>query len=327
MRTLIVLCAGGRIINNQPVFLNRHPDGKLLAEKAIEGIYANSYDEIIFTILREVEEKYSVTKLLKTEIDKTHKIKLAILESSTMGPAESVYRTINMFNIEGEITVRDSLNGIKLQEEIRGNFVAGLDLTKYVEDIFNVRSKSFIVTNEQGQVLDIIEKRFRSDLISVGVYGFKKASDFLMAYENLNDYSYPIKKLYLSNIISYLIGYKQRIFHCIQTVFHEDWGFPETWNKLQNKYANLFIDIDQVIGKIYSDEYIGDLLVRLEKLSNSQNSVVLFTRGNSTDKKLLLAKLEERKIKCIGIICKVSNSSKQLIVLNEVDLEKIFLEI
>ena len=36
MRNLIVLCAGARRVNNLPIFLNRHPDGKLLAEKAIE---------------------------------------------------------------------------------------------------------------------------------------------------------------------------------------------------------------------------------------------------------------------------------------------------
>ena len=57
MRTLIVLCAGGRVINNLPVFLNRHADGKILAEKAIEGIFAESYDEVIFTILKSINYK------------------------------------------------------------------------------------------------------------------------------------------------------------------------------------------------------------------------------------------------------------------------------
>ena len=46
MKSLIVLCAGGRLINGLPIFLNRHPDGKLLAEKAIEGILAESYNRI-----------------------------------------------------------------------------------------------------------------------------------------------------------------------------------------------------------------------------------------------------------------------------------------
>ena len=58
MKSLIVLCAGGRLINGLPIFLNRHPDGKLLAEKAIEGILAESYNRIYFTILKEANEKF-----------------------------------------------------------------------------------------------------------------------------------------------------------------------------------------------------------------------------------------------------------------------------
>ena len=131
MRTLIVLCAGGRVINNLPVFLNRHPDGKILAEKAIEGIFAESYDEVIFTILKSINDKYQVEKILNAEISGHNNIRIYELDKPTSGPAESVYLTIKGANIEGEFAVRDSLNGITISNKITGNFVAGLDLTKY----------------------------------------------------------------------------------------------------------------------------------------------------------------------------------------------------
>lgn len=322
MRTLIVLCAGGRMINELPVFLNRHPDGKILAEKAIEGIFVETYDEVVFTVLKSINEKYHLDKILKTEISAHSNIRLFELDKPTSGPAESVYLTVKCAKIEGEFAVRDSLNGITISSEITGNYVAGLDLTKYEDDIFNVRSKSFIVTNEQGQVLDVIEKRFRSDIISVGLYGFKKASDFVMAYEKLNDINYPINKMYLSNVISYLIGYKQRVFHCADVSFHEDWGSPETWSRLEKKYATLFVDVDKLLSERYKDELVFGLVESLSVLSSKPLSVVLFTRSTGINKKSVYDVLGEKNIHCIDFICGVSHSAEQIMVSDGNELQK-----
>lgn len=321
MRTLIVLCAGGRMINNLPVFLNRHPDGKILAEKAIEGIFVETYDEVVFTVLKSVNEKYQVERILNSEITAHNSIRVFELDTPTSGPAESAYLTVRGANIEGEIAVRDSLNGISIASAIVGNYVAGLDLTKYQDDIFNVRSKSFIVTNEQGQVLDVIEKRFRSDIISVGLYGFKKASDFMMAYEKLNDINYPINKMYLSNVISYLIGYKQRVFHCVDVSRHEDWGSPETWSRLEKKYATIFIDVDKLLGVNYKDEFASTLTESLSLLNNKLSSIVLFTRTNGVNKKQIYDMLDKKSIHCIDFICGVSYSTERIMVSDENELQ------
>ncbi len=321
MRTLIVLCAGGRVINNLPVFLNRHPDGKILAEKAIEGIFAESYDEVIFTILKSINDKYQVEKILNAEISGHNNIRIYELDKPTSGPAESVYLTIKGANIEGEFAVRDSLNGITISNKITGNFVAGLDLTKYEDDVFNVRSKSFIAINEQGQVLDVIEKRFRSDIISVGLYGFKKTSDYIMAYEKLNDINYPIVKMYLSNVISYLIGYKQRVFHCASVSFHEDWGSPETWGRLQKKYATIFVDVDNLLGECYRNILANMLIEKLSVFSNKKLCLVLFTRSIGIDKKHVYDMLDEINIHCIDFICGVSHSTEQIMVSNNNELQ------
>lgn len=321
MRTLILLCAGEKAINNIPVFLNRHPDGKILAEKAIEGIFVESFDEVIFTVLKSVNEKYQVEKILNTEISSHNNIRIFELDKPTSGPAESVYLTIKGANIEGEFAVRDSLNGITISNEFTGNYVAGLDLTKYEDDVFNVRSKSFIVTNEQGQVLDVIEKRFRSDIISVGLYGFKKTSDYIMAYEKLNDINYPISKMYLSNVISYLIGYKQRVFHCASVSFHEDWGSIETWSRIEKKYATIFIDVDKLLGECYKDELADFLTENLSVLYNKSFSIVLFTRSIGVNKKQVYNMLYEKHIHCIDFICGVSHSTEQIMVSDNNELQ------
>ena len=58
MRSLLVPCADSRQIDNRPLFLNYHPDNKLLALKAIEGVYPEKYDKIVFTILKDVNDKF-----------------------------------------------------------------------------------------------------------------------------------------------------------------------------------------------------------------------------------------------------------------------------
>lgn len=320
MRTLIVLCAGSRMIEQKPLFLNRHPNGKLLAEKAIEGIFPELYDRIVYAILGETDEKYNAKSILLQELGERYPVEVAVLNEGTSGPADTVYKTIEYSNILGEFDVRDSLNCIKLEKRISGNFIAGLDLTKYEKEVFRVRTKSFIVINEQRQVLDVVEKKFRSDVISVGLYGFKNVNDFNLAYERLGDRNYPIKKLYLSNIISYLIGYKQRVFHCAEVLEHEDWGSPETWNTLQKKYATFFIDADQLINGTLDVSNIGELIEKLRITNKANASLVIFTKSIHISEQEILEQMVNRGIHCIGAVCGISNSCIKYIVENEEQL-------
>ena len=54
MSTLIVPCLGRRIVNELPQYLHRHPQGKLLIEHSIEGIFSKEYEKILIVLLKEV---------------------------------------------------------------------------------------------------------------------------------------------------------------------------------------------------------------------------------------------------------------------------------
>lgn len=328
MRTLVVLCAGGRKVNGIPLYLNNHPDGRIIAEKVLEGIFANSYDRIVYSILKEDDEKFNAKKIITDNLSKVYDIDIDVicLDKKTSGPAETVYITIEKAGIEGEISIRDSLNAIKLQKPINGNYLVGLDLTEYNEDVYKVRTKSFIVCNEQNQVLDVVEKRFRSDLISVGLYGFKKTEDFIMAFDKLSDENYPIKSLYISNIISYLIGYKQRVFHCVETTEHEDWGSLETWHLLQKKYALCFLDIDEIIEENCTN--IKQILVNeLNETKNTKKTFVLFSSREIVCKEDICLELLTRNIKCLGIIDKCPYTIEKQIISSITEMKKFLMEV
>lgn len=250
MRTLIVLCAGNHTRGGIPLYLKEYSDGKIIAQKAIEGIFPEEYDKIIYVIKKIDSLRYKAKQILEEKLDN---ITILELESETSGPAETVYMAIKVGNIKGEIAIRDSHSYIDLEKSVSGNFVAGLDLNEYEGKIENYRKKSYIVLNEQKQILDIFEKRFCSDIMSVGLYGFSDANVFLMAYEHLNHESYPIKKIYVSHIISFLIGYKHWIFHYANTKDYKEWTTDSTWS-----FSKLIIaDLDGTLFDTVEVNYLS----------------------------------------------------------------------
>ena len=56
----------------------------------------------------------------------------------------------------------------------------------------------------QKKAYSLISSAFWERLVK-----WRRAEDFIKAYEKLNDASYPISSLYVSHIISYLIGYSR----------------------------------------------------------------------------------------------------------------------
>ena len=232
MKTLIIPCAGNEKIYGIPLILNHHPkDGMILAEKLLSGIFPETYDRIIFTVTQETDNSFNVSETVRSVIPRAEVI---ALPEKTSGPADTVYKTILHANINGEIAIKDSSNMIILDSPAQGNMIAGLDLMHYDNAIENLRRKSFITLNEQDDVLDIAEKRLRSDIISVGLYCFRNAEDFTSAFERLSDQDYGITSLYASHIISYLIGHRNFVFHCRKVSFFEDWS--SSWQKLRSNF-------------------------------------------------------------------------------------------
>lgn len=321
MKTLIVPCAGGRIIDSRPIFLNRHPTGELLAIKAILGVFPENYDRIVYTISQEMNEEYEAKNKILGANNGRFPIDVLVLKYKTNGPAETVYETIKKADIDGEFAVRDSHAYISIDKKLEGNYIAGLDLTKYEKTIEQLRGKSFIVLNEQGQILDVVEKHFCSDVISVGLYGFKKASDFLLAYEHLNDPNYPIKKLFVSHIISYLIGYKQRVFHSILASEFEDWASKTSWQRVQKNYSTCFLDLDNICNGMFPLDNV--ILKNIKQLSDVGIRFVPFTSQESDfgiEEYLL-----KQGVKIMPVVCNCPASRIKTIACSEEDIMEMIL--
>lgn len=324
MSTLIVPCLGRRIVNELPQYLHRHPQGKLLIERSIEGIFSEEYEKILILLLKEDIEKYHADTLIREELKK-YPIEIIILKNMTSGPAETVYIAIQKANITGSVVVKDVDNYLKIANAPQGNFVAGLDLNTWERDIHNLRNKSFLILNEQGNLLDIIEKKVLSDVICLGLYGFSKAEDYVKAFRKLNDVSYPISKLYISHIISYLIGYSGRVFHYIATQEYENWGDERLWKDMQRDYTLFFIDLDHILGeaRTLSEQNRNKLAV----LQKRGASFIGYTVENEEYMISALKLLQEAGLKFIKIIYGCPYSETKEIIVSEEALERKVIEL
>lgn len=325
MSTLIVPCLGRKFVNGIPEYLNRHPNGKLLIEHSIEGIYSEQYKKVIIVLYKKDIENYYAESIITSELKK-YPVEIITLNEMTSGPAETVYRAIKIAGVVGEFVVKDSDNYLELDKNLlHGNFVAGLDLNIWERDIHNLRSKSFLIVNEQKNLLDIIEKQVRSDLICLGLYGFKKAEDFLNAYEHLNDGNYPLSKLYVSHIISYLIGYAGRVFHCINCINYENWGDERLWQDMQRDYTMYFIDLDNILN--INGNLSESNKEKLTLLQDRGASFVGYTVEDEEYKISALKVLKAAGLKFIKIIYGCPYSEKKEIIASDNELERKVIEL
>lgn len=320
MNTLILSCLGRKFINHIPQYLVRHPNGKILLERSLQGIFAENYDRILIVLLQEDIELYNAKDKILSELKNKYPLEIVVLQNMTGGPAETVYTVLKKCNVTGAVVVKDSDNYIKIENQMTGNFVAGLDLNDWERDVHNLRNKSFLVLNEQKNILDIIEKQIKSDVICLGLYGFKNANDFMYAYEKLNDESYPINKLYLSHIISYLIGYFGKVFRYISATEYENWGDERLWKDMQRDYALYFIDLDSIISENLSltENHKEKLLL----LQSRGASFIGFTTKSEEDKNQLLNILSDAGLCFIKVIYGCPYSVKRKII----DTEELLLQ-
>ncbi|SDB67326.1 hypothetical protein [Butyrivibrio sp. INlla16] len=326
MKTLIVLCAGGTIVNDKPIYLNTHPDGGLIAKKAIENIYQETYDRVIYTILDRECYEYDADVILSNELRATREIEIVRLEELTKGPADTVYKTIKAANIEGSIAIRDSLGSMELTERLEGNFIVGLNLLTYNDSIQRIKSKGFIVANEQNIVLDFMEKRFCSDIISAGLYGFKKGDDFIESYLRLSDPAYNIPRVSVGHVMEHLIGYKDRKFKLGYTQVFEDWGDQIAWYEMQRKRATVFIDLDSMLANKKIDALSEKTIKKMRIVSQNGMRFVFYYAGMTQDSIAEFRRfLVDNDIEYIAFIDRKSQSKEKYFVNSEEDFDKITL--
>tara|TARA_R110002167_G_scaffold271943_1_gene478450 strand:- start:6790 stop:7842 length:1053 start_codon:yes stop_codon:yes gene_type:complete len=322
MNNLVIPAAGlsSRFPGMKPKWLLTHPDGNLMIKKVLGSFKMANYDRVIITILRDHCQKYDADLMIQQIFGTS--IEVCILEQQTKDPAETIAKTIQIMDLKGFITIKDSDCYVLADYPVDKQFICGLKIDK-MDDIVKIHNKSFIIKNDENIITDIIEKKVVSDTVCLGVYCLK-IDNLMSAYNKIN--SSPVyrhdNEMYISHIVSYLIS-QNDILHFVEAEQFIDWGTLKEWQKEQKKFRTYFFDIDGVFlkntGKYgvknWSNTFepIQENINTLKQLSDS-GAQIIFTTARPKDhidefKELLL----ENKIKYKQIITDCNHSQRVIV--------------
>ncbi len=311
MNTLIVPCCGRNFIANQPRWLLPYPPNDILLGKCLKKLGIEHYNRIIVTIL---QKDLDICPLINLKKFVSEKVEFCILEQETTGPADTVYETIIRSDIKGSIEIKDI--DILFERPIitHRNFVTGIHLFDYDSDLKSVRNKSFITRNEQNSILDIIEKTIKSDIISMGLYGFSNAKDFCDAYLTLKENFLDYERIYVSHVIAYLIGVDNKVFNYVEIANYTAIEQEKDYEKLIKCKGTYFIDIEKL--------NVVDYIKYIQYMEKKGANIYFLANPNSVQK------IEEmiQKYNLLGKII-VLNSKHAQVISSEEKLKEAYLNV
>lgn len=289
MKTLLIPCAGAssRFPGMRPKWLLTHPDGKLMIVKAIEGLNIDIFDRIVIVILQQHVEKFHADLILKQAFrDIDIDIDIVILPSPTSCASETVYQAVCQLQLTGSVVVKDSDNKVVVNiPETIYNGIGALNIYSQ-EKTLELRSKSFLLLNDNDIIIDIIEKKIMSDCICVGVYAFENIEDFCDAYKKIIGQKIE-GEIYLSHVISYMICTQKTVFRALHSSDLDDWGTLQEWRKEQLAHKTYFVDFDGICimnsGKYgiknwdNNNDVITENLQTLKNLQESGAQIIITT--------------------------------------------------
>lgn len=241
---IIVPAAGlsSRFPNTKPKYLLYDYDHKMMLVRALEQ-FLPPVDNIYIGILREHVEKFNAYEYVTNEIPSA---KVMIFDQPTNGPATTVYEMLQHFKISpyANIFIKDCDSFFKMPPFFTTENVVCVSKVSENNTLHNLASKSFVRTNEQGIITDIMEKKVISDTFCVGGYHFAQAKTFLQHYLSILDSK---NEIFVSHVISnsMLSG---ELFYENSVTDYVDVGTWGAWHKY-NDMPVIFCDIDGTIIK------------------------------------------------------------------------------
>jgi hypothetical protein len=243
--TLIIPAAGqsSRFPGLKPKWMLTHPKGKMMINAAISSFDLTSVKEIVVGVLKSHLDKHQIEEGLRKSFSHVNvPVRFAILDTATESQPETVAKIIDIAKITGPIFVKDSDNQFT-HKPTPGNYVTVADVNK-IDAVSKPASKSYVSYDENGILINIVEKKIISQYYCTGGYSFTSAQNFVETFEKIKN-----KNLYVSHIIFEQMLNEKKSFSMSEVENVKDWGTIDEWNKYKRKYTTLFLDIDGVIFK------------------------------------------------------------------------------
>lgn len=309
---IIIPCAGlsTRFPNLRPKYLLTDYKGSLMIENSAKN-FIGKYN-VTIVILELHDKQFNASSILKEVFGDL--INIVILKNPTTGPADTVYQALKILNLNDKtsIFIRDC------DSYFDCNIVPGNNV--YVSDLIdnphmhNTAGKSYTISNNQGIISSIVEKKIVSNKFCVGGYQFENITDFYKSFEDLHNQSNS--EIFVSNIIDYLI-INGSIFIEQPVTNFVDIGTSNEWFEYNNK-PTYFCDIDGTIVKSsmnYYDPYIPieENVIKLKEEMNRGCKIVFCTARPYKYQKITIDMLDDLGFESYELIMEVHHSKRILI--------------
>jgi hypothetical protein len=300
-----------RFPNMRPKYTLTDYSGKMMIERSFAPYIGQHH--ITIGILKEHNDIYQTEKYLKNTYG--DQLSVIILENRTTGPADTVNQIIQQAGLVNESILIKDCDSFFDYPTVSSNSVC----VSRVEDheyVKRLSGKSFIISNNQGIITNIIEKQVVSNKFCVGGYKFESAKLFTDTYNSL--INAQVGEIFVSHIIEECLN-NGIVFNEFIVSNYVDVGTANEWFEYNDKSV-IFCDIDGTIvqaqGKheYYDDPTpLKDNITRLLELVKLGSSIVFTTaRPKSLDNRTI-EMLEGLGFTDIHLISGLPNAKRVLI--------------
>ena len=267
MRTLILPVAGrsSRFPGMRPKWLLTMPDGKLMLEKAVEGLEMSDYDRVVVVCLQEHIDAYLTPKSLDDVLRGIGhpNIDLCVLDEPTSSQSETVALALVRANVSSAFFVKDCDNVFHVRWH-GGNEVAVLDLNNV--GLMDAKNKSYVSVDALGNISNIVEKQVISNFFCCGGYGFNSSEEFLKHFRSIKG----SQEIYISHVI-YSMLMVEGNFRISKADGYIDWGTLREYRHYTRSFLTLFCDVDGVL--LYNGSKFGKKGWKTEPISENLHSI------------------------------------------------------
>jgi len=241
------------------------PDGKLMLEKAVEGLEMSDYDRVVVICLKEHIDSYLTPKTLDVVLAGIGhpNVHICVLDEPTSSQSETVALALTRANISGAFFVKDCDNIFRVRWH-GGNEVAVLDLNNV--GLIDAKNKSYVSVDTLGNISNIVEKQVISNYFCCGGYGFSNSEEFLKHYGAIKS----SKEVYISHVIYSMLLAKEN-FRISKADNYIDWGTLREYRHYTRSFLTLFCDVDGVL--LYNGSKFGKKGWETEPISENLQSI------------------------------------------------------
>lgn len=251
-RTLLLPCAGksSRYPGVRPKWMLTLPDGTLALSRAAASVPGGACNRIVAAIRAEHDARYGAAALLKRTFGPG--IEIVVLDHDTRGPADTVAETIRRAGIAGAFAIKDADSFFDPAPLPETSFVALSDVRANPQ-MSNVGAKSFAVVNENGLVVEMVEKSLASNTVSVGLYGFADASLYLDAFAAVARAN-ETGEIFVSQVMNRAIAGGQVVRPFLVSNFIDVGTLPD-WRRYVRARGSILADLDGVVFRNHSAHF------------------------------------------------------------------------